>query len=295
MQDFNHNPHRPLRSYGHVGGVSLRPREYARHRNILDIEDIDVPLHRVFSLKRFRDILETRSMTLTRTPRWEDPFENFLLRATGRMPNGEEVSLRGLHDNYYGQCWTLREESDAMWRIYSPKEMGVKLKTTARKLFDAVYDHEDRFSDLTYFLGLVQYLPEAQLVKIMSNPDITRALLFDGTGVNQVRTLLWKREEFSHEEEVRLIFCGDRKRHDLDTDFYPFAIDPNGLFDEVVIDPRADESQVQEITEEICRRGYTGPLRQSPLYRLPDFEIPLGTTSPPRPMGARAWRSLDSE
>lgn len=34
----------------------------------------------------------------------------------------------------YGQSWTLDEESDALWRIYSSKEnWGVKVKTTIKK------------------------------------------------------------------------------------------------------------------------------------------------------------------
>lgn len=60
--------------------------------------------------------------------------------ASGRAVDpvsGAPVSFSGLADDWYGQCWSLLEESDAMWRIYSPKasDEAIKVKTTIRKLF----------------------------------------------------------------------------------------------------------------------------------------------------------------
>ena len=188
-----HNPNLPARSFGEVGGVDLRPRDDPRHRNILDIEDIDRPIYRIMSIDCLLKGLQTNELTLTRIRRWNDPFEAFLLRAKGRLPTGELVSLSGIHDQYFGQCWTLNEDSDAMWRIYSPKTDAVKIRTTPRKLFDSIYDTSESAAPIKFFLGLVRYLPGEQIARIMENSDVVNALLFDNTGVTQVRTILTKR------------------------------------------------------------------------------------------------------
>ena len=34
----------------------------------------------------------------------------------------------------FAQCWGKKSMSDAMWRIYSPDHLGVRIKTTRAKL-----------------------------------------------------------------------------------------------------------------------------------------------------------------
>lgn len=44
----------------------------------------------------------------------------------------------GFRSDFYGQCWTLKSTSDAMWRIYSPKKDAVRVRTTIRKLAESL-------------------------------------------------------------------------------------------------------------------------------------------------------------
>ena len=111
--------------------------------NLLDIPNQDVPLFRIYSRNRFLDMLRTRRNALVKPRLWDDPFENFFLRSRVRGPNGEEISIESIAENWYGQCWTLNEDTDAMWRIYSHDKEGVKVRTTIRKLFDSFYDGGD--------------------------------------------------------------------------------------------------------------------------------------------------------
>jgi hypothetical protein len=108
--------------------------------NGLDIDDWDVPIYRVLPIKRFREIIRKNKLVLVRPSLWDDPFENFFLKWPVRLPTGELGSMRQISDKWYGICWTKNRDSDAMWRIYSPKKDGVGVSTTIRRLFSAIYN-----------------------------------------------------------------------------------------------------------------------------------------------------------
>src|SRR5208337_1102621 len=98
--------------------------------NGLNIKDWDATIYRVFPIRWFRDMVETKTMGLARPSRWDDPFENFYLKCKVRLATGEIGSLKLIASKWYGQCWTKNRESDAMWRIYSPDKCGVRVSTT---------------------------------------------------------------------------------------------------------------------------------------------------------------------
>lgn len=96
-------------------------------RNLIHLseEDLDLPIYRIFSFKRLKEILENNELGLVRPRKWDDPFENWLLKSTFLLKNGKEASIMS-SESFVGQCWSLTEESDAMWRIYSPKKEVLK-------------------------------------------------------------------------------------------------------------------------------------------------------------------------
>jgi hypothetical protein len=107
-------------------------------RNVirLDIGNLNQPIYRIYALNRFEELLASSDDALVNPTKWDDPFESFFLEATEVKDNstGEIISLKNLAADWYGQCWSKKAESDAMWRIYSPDKMGVKVRTTVRKL-----------------------------------------------------------------------------------------------------------------------------------------------------------------
>jgi hypothetical protein len=102
-------------------------------------KDLDKPIYRIFSFERLKQIFDEQQLTLVKPSLWDDPFENFILNSTGRLPDGRVFEIR-FRNTFYGQCWSLTRESDAMWRIYSPDKNGVKVKTTIRKLFSSFFN-----------------------------------------------------------------------------------------------------------------------------------------------------------
>jgi hypothetical protein len=66
---------------------------------------------------------------------------------------------------------------------------------------------------------------------------------------------------------VRLIYSG--RDGECKDDFYPFAIDPNDLFEKIMFDPRMEAVHVKENRKKIRASGFSGPVTQSLLYHAP--------------------------
>ena len=86
---------------------------YNIESNGINIKNWDCPIYRIYPLRRFKDLVETKTNGLVRPKLWEDPFENFFLKCTA-ICNDEPTSLENLRHNWYGQCWTKNSDSDAM-------------------------------------------------------------------------------------------------------------------------------------------------------------------------------------
>jgi hypothetical protein len=171
---------------------------------------------------------------------------------------GETGQMQSIRDRVYGQCWTLHRETDAMWRIYSSDKSGAKVKSTPRKLFAALKKTDSKFGDVHCFVGRVLYKKQDELVATLKGLN-----LFDPNGSGIAESLMYKRREFSHEREIRLVYSGQS------ADVHAFTIDPNGLFDEVVFDPRMDIELYEAYKAAVRKKGFTNRIDQSVLYRPP--------------------------
>jgi hypothetical protein len=229
-------------------------------QNYLNMEpaEPDKPVYRIMPVHRLLECFQKKKLVLVKPKKWDDPFENMLLNAKVVLPSGESGDMRPIRDNVYGQCWTLHRETDAMWRIYSAAKDGAKVRSTPRRLLEALKASDSRFAVLHCFIGRVEYKNQAELVATLEglNP-----LTGDGSGIAQ--SLLYKRREFSHEREVRLIYTKQS------AEVHAFAVDPNFLFDEVVFDPRMDSELYEAYKAAVRSKGFSNRVDQSVLYRPP--------------------------
>lgn len=104
----------------------------------LDITDEDVTdstrIYRYFSFEAFVNLIEMDKLTFAKVTTWEDPWENILSNYELHIGEKVSASFYSADQHFFGQCWTLKQESDAMWRIYSPNKCGVKVASTVGKL-----------------------------------------------------------------------------------------------------------------------------------------------------------------
>jgi len=239
-------------------------------------EDLDKPVYRIFSFERLREIFDEKILTLVKPKKWDDPFENFILKAEGQMNDGRPFGFDARH-HFYGQCLSLTKESDAMWRIYSPEKDGVKVKSTIRKLFTPFFNvggqHHKANGDLfnlSCFMGKVNYKSTKFLLNMLNDKVRMTSKVFDQSGWGQASTFLFKRWAFRHEHEVRLLYYN---HGDISSDFYKFPISPNEIFDEIVFDPRMKKVIYHDNKSQLVSWGYQHKIIQSGLYKLLEFKI----------------------
>jgi len=221
-------------------------------------------IYRVIPFYRIIDMFEKKQNTLSKPRLWNDPFENFILKSKALMRDGKYIEF-GMRDLFYGQCWTLHRESDAMWRIYSQDTNGVKITTTIRKLYESLFNVVSaRRRDLSCFIGRVKYLSFKDIQNYLKNP-----INLESSGAGIVDTLLIKRKAFSHEKEIRLLYWADD--NEAKSELYAYEIDPHDLIDEIVFDSRLN-THIYNIFHDYLKNKmkYEGKIIQSGLYKAPE-------------------------
>jgi hypothetical protein len=234
-------------------------------RNIFDITDIDRKIYRIFSVKRFKELIESKRLVLVNPDKWDDPFENFFLKANAVEPSGALVSLETLAKSWYGQCWTFTKDSDALWRIYSSNKDGIRVTTTIRKLFNQIWDADDKFNTLNYFIGGVTYKSRSEIEELMNNTSFSD-IAFGGQNNGFAKLLCLKRNEFSHESEVRIL-VNDNNKHGKNG-CYEIEIEYQNIFEEICLDPRLEDREFQNLKNEIQKFSGAIPVTQSELYKV---------------------------
>lgn len=239
--------------------------------NAIRVDDFDTPIYRIFPMRWFEPTLKEKRLALVKPERWEDPFENALLSAVVETPDGRVVTLDPLRQKIYAQCWGFCAESDAMWRIYSRPldgrdDEGVKVRSTPRKLLSALYKSPRRLPEHCCFIGTVRYMSENHVISLLQTPGLVNDWVLDHTARGHAESLLFKRDSFSHEQEVRLVFDAN-DGYDTTQLVYKFPIEPNDLFEEAVLDPRLSEATARARTTELQALGFRNPIVQSTLYQ----------------------------
>lgn len=246
-----------------------------KKENVLGGFDTTKSLYRIFTLSRFCEALETKSLCLVKPILWDDPFENFLLSLEAYTKDGFRIYLENLRDTVFGQCWTLHYETDAMWRIYSHDKCGIKVKVNAKKLYNCFFETAES-PELRCYIGEVDYLEDKKIVNKFRDPTKAHSILLgDGTGSELPKTLLVKRTEFEHEQEVRLIYSTVTDDPIISEKTYCFPIDPNDLFEEIEVDPRLEKNKFLEFRQKIKACGYKNEIKQSSLYKFHSRKITL--------------------
>ena len=245
---------------------------HKKEDNILNGLNLDTRIYRIFTFERFKELITSNELVLVNPEKWDDPFENFFLKANAYDSEGNIVDFSNIRKMWYGQCWTLNEDTDAMWRIYSPNKNGVRISTTARKLFNAIYDENDKFASLKYFIGKVNYATKDELNTFM-NENSFWDIASGGRSDGFAKLLCIKREAFQHENEVRILINeSDEEKNKNLNGLCRVKIDKNTLIDDICLDPRLTKNEYQEMESDIKSLFASCPeIFQSDLYK---FDLP---------------------
>ena len=185
--------------------------EYYRKKKMNGLNGQDY-VYKYIPLKYLILLVENKELRIDKVSKWEDPYENFFLKSNfykyaSFYKKNIQVHTDDIINRTYGQSWTMREESDAMWRIYSNKgdieNIAIRVKIKIDNLFNIVYTSDECMA--TTSIGPVNYKTDDEITHWMQ-------------GLNNIdsefpnfaeQSLFIKRIPFAHEEEVRIIISKD--------------------------------------------------------------------------------------
>jgi hypothetical protein len=222
--------------------------------NYIDIaaSELDGFIYRIVRVPRLLELFNKKQNVLVRPNKWDDPFENFILRS----------------QQVYGQCWTRQRASDAMWRIYSRDSKAVRIRSTVRRLAESLHQTRGKWANFEVFIGRVQYLQKRKLMvfalNVVQKTTASPAAML-------AKTLLVKRPAFKHEREIRLLFVPHGR--DASKQKFRYHIDPDVLIDQIMLDPRMHVQEADALKQRIkATTGFRGEIKRSLLYAPPpDF------------------------
>lgn len=226
--------------------------------------DREKSLFRIIPFDSLLQMLNEKKNTLVNTSKWEDVYENFMLKENF-IVNGKTCTIADLSNKYFGQCWTTKASSDAMWRIYSPDKKSVRIKTTVGRLWDSV---SAQMNDGRYAVGKVQYISQSRIEEdiINSSPFTLQDL-----GDLMTLSLFVKRSSFSHESEYRLIYVCSKESVDEGKMIKEVTINPQDFIMNIYFDPRADQSYIDRC-KKILTKAFGYPIERIHKSTLYDFK-----------------------
>lgn len=235
------------------GGELLAIYQYGRNIPLENFEKwFDTPIYRIMPIEYVLHIFEHNELYFPNICKyWEDPYELFVYKQDYTY-QGYKLDNSDVLQHHYGQCWSTRMNSDALWRIYSPDMKSVRLKTTPRLLLQTLYNNKNDEYVINY--GPVRYLKRQEIEDWLK-------INFSGSFSDKyvIESFFMKRNNFSHEDEVRIIIStptiqnGNKINPVLDG--VTIKIDPNHLIKQIAFDPRLPENRCKIFKQMFKRYG----------------------------------------
>ena len=242
----------------------------------LDYEQSNnIKIYRHFRFKWLINDLINNELSLTKPDNWDDRWENFLLKSEFSLNKQKQINSFDFANRIYSQCWTTNaDESDLMWRIFNYSQdkdkTYVRVSTTIGKLFNSLYKQEANYPELSCYIGKVIYNDEKKIEKDLSN-DTDLSSLLANNGKALISTLFTKRTLFNYENEIRILYDDVNKKNN--DKLYKINMDPNEIFDEIILHPNTPNEECNEIIKIIKKEGYNNLIDQSKIYHFKNLKI----------------------
>jgi hypothetical protein len=216
-------------------------------------------LYRYMRIETFMSSVEAKQIHLTNVNLWDDKWEVILSKIPTVDDEGRpDPPLYSFHQDIYGQCWSLVQESDAMWRIYSPSRTGVQIASSVEKF------------------KLIGGVNRSYLGKVIYFETVSNLLEKASSHKSPFDDALFKRIAFEHEREVRFLTHGDfLDQFEPEWTYVSLPVDPSIFIESITIDPRADDWYVDTIARYCERIGLAAKPIKSSLYES-DPHLKLG-------------------
>lgn len=211
-------------------------------------------LYRIVSFDRAAEIITSKKLYFASPSTWDDPYERALKNSAAHA--------------IFAQCWCRKAVSDAMWRIYSPHGLGVRIATTRPRLRQAISRARES-RNLSFAILDVEYLKQEELTKRLERirQDFDREF----SPPLAMEPLFLKRLAFDHERETRATILDEDCLQGEPKKGVSIPVEPFELLTSIWIDPRAPDEMVKAYKFYLKEKlGFPGKVERSGLYAVPD-------------------------
>jgi len=226
------------------------------HRDL----DLDKSIYKFMPLNRFLEAVSNNKMYLRNILFWDDKWElpTQLFDTDGLDEYSAWFIKKNDRVSTFATCFTEQYDTDAMWRLYSPKQDSVCIETTPRLL---LREMQQNLSKESVYLGPVIYCD------IKQNDA---SAIFNNAGRAEYPHMFYasfiKRNAFLHEKEIRLavqfVDHSYSREFALDSVFVP--LDFRKIIKSIILDPRLTKVEAKYHTDAL--KGLERPVNQSTLY-----------------------------
>lgn len=222
-------------------------------------------IHKYIPLRYLLVLLKENKLIFNKVTTWEDPYENFFIKERfvleGELEGSHYVSVENLAIGLYGMSWTLQEETDSLWRIYSPDKLSIRISTTVETMVETVSSARNNWD---VWIDKVEYKGQEEIDKWLDDCKTvsTRGEFFDKMG----ESFFIKRDAFVAEKEFRVIINYYDKSLPRSS-FVCFQIEHNRFISSFITDPRLSKDEHEGIKAALVEAGVEEQLVQpSTLY-----------------------------
>lgn len=221
-------------------------------------------VYRIMPLRYFLTMLKRGKLYLPLVSKWDDPYELFLFKQKFIGSNGDFIDMMAHTYRIFGQCWTASRDSDAMWRIYSPDRMSVRIKTTTQNIAKLIETHQS--NGLHVLSDWVEYKSQRDLTNYVKN--LTFQSIFKDNILE--KSLFIKRSSFDYEKEYRIVAWLEsfNEQNNFSQSYLEIPFDMD-FIQEVYLDPRLSEEEVLLLKDALnLRIGGACKVSQSTLQKF---------------------------
>lgn len=231
-------------------------------------------IYRIMTFQRLKELLLYNKNTLVKPSSWDDPIEGLIARKI-HSENKQRFDNYDLC-RFFGQCWTLKPASNAIWSIYSNITDGIRIRTTVDKLRKSTGTSENVCS----YIGNVAY---KNISNFSRNSNILQCIeseLCTSNNIDQpsdnlhnfhllAQAHMYKRKAFDYEKEVRLMCHVREDDKNNKKEFYPYCICPNKLIDQIMIHPLVGDTEFKNLKKDLKKLGFKKTIERSKYLEIP--------------------------
>lgn len=208
-------------------------------------------LYRIINFHHAVQIFEKGELFFSHPSKWEDPYETRLIHRESHK--------------VFSQCWCSNGVSDAMWRIYSPHHLGIRVGTTTKKLRTAL-EKGIKGSAKKLRMDNVSYMSQHNLN--VKSKTIRDQLEGNFDVDKSIDLLFMKREAYEHESEYRVVLIDEQPPEEGGG--ISVSIHPHQVIDSILIDPRAPKELAEALVFYFKEKiGFKKKCEKSRLYKTP--------------------------